>query len=95
LLLLSFEGAAWNADTLKQEQQRPCLRVAPEPSGGKMNTDRHNLMIEACWRSAEFLFMLAIGYIITRSPIYASAIALVDIVTKLVLSRVKNRPSPQ
>jgi hypothetical protein len=58
-----------------------------------MNTHRHNLAVEARWRSAEFLFMLAIGYVITRSATFAAAIALVDTVTKLVLSGVKKRPS--
>ena len=38
--------------------------------------------------------MLAVGYIITRSAAYAAAIAMVDTVTKLVLSRVKKRLSP-
>jgi uncharacterized membrane protein len=58
-----------------------------------MNTHRHSLMTEACWRSVDFLFMLAIGYVITRSSIYATAIALVDTVTKLVVSYFKERPS--
>jgi uncharacterized membrane protein len=39
--------------------------------------------------------MLAVGYLITRSPIYAAAIALVDTVTKLVRFRLENRPAPQ
>jgi uncharacterized membrane protein len=68
--------------------------MAPEPFGENMNTRRHNLMIETCWKSADFLFMLAGGYIITRSAAYAAAIAMVDTVTKLVLSRVKKRLSP-
>ena len=39
--------------------------------------------------------MLAVGYVITRSAVFATAIALVDTVTKLVLTRARKRPSPQ
>ena len=37
--------------------------------------------------------MMAVGYIITRSAIYAAAIALVDTVTKLVVCRLEKRPA--